>query len=162
MRRITQGTRTIFLLNDRADLAQLADADGVHLGQDDLSVAEARKLLGPGKLVGVSTHCLADAKRAVMDGANYIGCGPTFASRTKHFSRYAGLDYLREVGASIGLPAFAIGGLNLANLDDVLATGFSRIAVGDAVTGAADPAAVLLQLRQRLVAGRQGCKNESD
>jgi len=91
-------------------------------------------------LIGVSTHSLSQAEAAVLDGASYLGAGPTFASRTKSFGELAGLDYLREVAADIRLPTFAIGGIDADNVGEVLATGISRVAVGAAVTQADEPA----------------------
>ena len=96
--------------------------------------------------MGVSTHSIEQARQAVLDGANYIGVGPTFPSDTKSFEHFPGLDLLRAVAAEIRLPAFAIGGITAENLADVLATGFPRIAVSAAVTAAADPAEAARQL----------------
>jgi thiamine-phosphate pyrophosphorylase len=89
-------------------------------------------------LVGVSTHSIEQSRQALLDGANYIGCGPTFPSSTKRFDRFPGLDFLRQVAAEISLPAFAIGGITLDNLPLVLATGMTRIAVGAALAAASD------------------------
>jgi thiamine-phosphate pyrophosphorylase len=152
LRELTAGGDVLFIMNDRADLAAISGADGVHVGQEELSVAEARAIVGPGALVGVSTHSLAQAKQAEADGADYIGVGPTFASNTKHFAfaQLTGLDLLRAVAAEVRLPAFAIGGIGRDNLRDVLAAGFSRIAVSGAVVSAADPAAAVRELRSML------------
>ncbi len=150
LRELTRDTPTLFIMNDRPDLAVLSDADGVHVGQDELSVAEVRRIVGPERLIGVSTHNLLQAKEAVLAGANYLGCGPTFASQTKTFDQFAGLNFLRQVAAEISLPAFAIGGINLANVAEVRAAGFSRIAVSAAVTQANDPAGAVKELKQRL------------
>jgi thiamine-phosphate pyrophosphorylase len=136
----TASNQTLFILNDRPDLAVLADADGVHLGQQDLTVKDARRILGPSGLIGVSTHSLEQARAAVLDGANYIGVGPTFASGTKQFSQFTGTELLRSVQAEIRLPAFAIGGVTLQNLPEVLATGFTRVAVSGAIAGSENPA----------------------
>jgi thiamine-phosphate pyrophosphorylase len=130
--------RPLFIMNDRPDLAVLARADGVHLGQEELSVHDARQIVGPKMLVGVSTHTIEQARQAVLDGANYIGCGPIFPSGTKDFDHFPGLDLLRQVAAEIALPAFAIGGITLRNLPQVLATGFPRVAVGGAITAEND------------------------
>lgn len=127
-------SRTLTIINDRADIAAMVDADGVHLGQEDLSVKDARAIVGTRMLIGVSTHNLEQARAAVLDGANYLGAGPTFASQTKAFDKFAGLDYLRQVAAEIRLPTFAIGGIHADNLPDVLETGIARVAVGAAVT----------------------------
>jgi thiamine-phosphate pyrophosphorylase len=121
-------------MNDRPDLAVLARADGVHIGQDELSVHDARQIVGPDQLIGISTHNIEQARQAVLAGANYIGCGPTFPSSTKHFDHFPGLDFLREVAAEISLPAFAIGGVTLGNLPSVRASGFHRVAVSSALT----------------------------
>ena len=141
LRELTQQTATLFIMNDRPDLAVLAHADGVHVGQEELSVHECRALVGPQAIVGVSTHSLEQARQAVLDGANYIGVGPTFASRTKRFSETAlrGLDLLRAVHADVHVPAFAIGGIDQNNLSQVLATGFTRVAVSGALLSAVDP-----------------------
>jgi thiamine-phosphate pyrophosphorylase len=128
--------RPLMIVNDRPDLAVLARADGVHLGQEELCVHDARKVVGPQMLIGVSTHNLEQARQAVLDGASYLGCGPTFPSGTKHFEHFPGVQFLREVAAEVGLPAFAIGGITLANLSDVLASGMTRLAVGEAIWNA--------------------------
>jgi len=130
----------LLIVNDRPDLAVLARADGVHLGQDELTVHDARQIVGPELLIGVSTHNLDQARQAVLDGASYLGCGPTFPSGTKPFDCFPGLDFLRQVAAEIALPTFAIGGITRDNLPQVLATGFKRVAVGGAVATASDPA----------------------
>ena len=108
-------------MNDRPDLAVLAGADGVHVGQEELSVKDARRIVGPSALVGVSTHSIQQARAAVLDGANYIGVGPTFPSGTKTFAAFTGVELLQAVQAEIRLPAFAIGGVTAANLPQVLA-----------------------------------------
>jgi thiamine-phosphate pyrophosphorylase len=132
------GGGPLLIINDRVDLAVLARADGVHIGQDELTVRDARKIVGPEMLIGVSTHNIEQARQAVLDGANYIGCGPVFPSSTKHFKRFPGVNFLKQVAAEISLPAFAIGGVKTSNLHKVLAAGFARIAVGSAVMSADD------------------------
>jgi thiamine-phosphate pyrophosphorylase len=148
LREITAGTETLFIMNDRPDLALLARADGVHIGQDELTVKEVRTIVGPKALIGVSTHSLEQARRAVLEGANYLGVGPTFPSGTKMFERFPGLELLREVAAEIRLPSFAIGGIGIENLGGVLATGIRRVAVSGAITSALDPAAAVRQFRE--------------
>jgi thiamine-phosphate pyrophosphorylase len=133
LRELTSGSKTLFIMNDRPDLAALARADGVHVGQEELSVKDARSIVGPQALIGVSTHSLEQARQAVLDGASYIGVGPTFPSATKTFDSHTGLELLRAVAAEIRLPAFAIGGISRENLADVLATGIERVAVASAV-----------------------------
>ena len=109
-----------------------------------------RAIVGPKALVGVSTHSLQQAQEAVLDGASYIGVGPVFPSRTKTFAEFPGLELLRAVSGEIGLPAFAIGGICLDNIAQVRACGFSRVAVGSAVTESTAPADVVRELKQRL------------
>src|SRR5262249_29175644 len=133
LRRITRGTKTLCIINDRADIAAIVGADGVHIGQEDLSVKDSRTVVGPRMLIGVSTHNIEQARAAVLDGANYLGAGPTFASRTKSFDAFAGPGYLREIAGEIRLPTFAIGGIASVNVDQVVASGLERIAVSSTV-----------------------------
>jgi thiamine-phosphate pyrophosphorylase len=140
LREWTRNTETLFIMNDRADLAALSRADGVHVGQEDMTVKDARTIVGPAALIGVSTHSIEQARQAVLDGANYIGVGPTFPSGTKQFEHFPGLDLLRAVAAEIRLPAFAIGGITAENLAEVCAAGFTRVALSGAITTADDPA----------------------
>jgi thiamine-phosphate pyrophosphorylase len=151
LRSVTRDSGTWMIVNDRPDIALLAHADGVHVGQDEISVKDARTLLGPNALVGVSTHDLQQAHQAVLAGADYLGCGPTFPSTTKSFQHFAGLEFLREVHDQIRLPAFAIGGIDHDNLAQVAATGFRRVAVQHAVIGAANPKNALQQMRKTLL-----------
>lgn len=152
LRQITRGTSTLCIINDRADIAAAVEADGVHVGQDDLGVKDVRAIVGTRMLVGVSTHNIEQARAAVLEGANYLGAGPTFASTTKSFDAFAGLDYLDEVAGEISLPTFAIGGISARNLADVLATGISRAAVGAAITDATEPACAAEELLSMLKA----------
>lgn len=138
--------RTLAIINDRPAVAAAVNADGVHLGQDDFTVKDARAVVGPRALIGVSTHSLDQARQAVLDGANYLGVGPTFPSATKQFDAYPGLALLREVAGEIRLPAFAIGGITAGNVGDVLGTGFSRVAVSSAITAAPSPAMAAKEL----------------
>ena len=151
VREWTAQAGALFIMNDRPDLALLTDADGVHVGQDELTVREARRIVGPSRLVGVSTHTLEQARQAVLDGADYIGVGPVFPSTTKKFSHLAGLDFVREVAAESKLPAYAIGGINLENIDQVLAAGARRVAVSSAVCGSEDPGGAAQCLCEKLV-----------
>lgn len=142
----------LLIVNDRPDIARAAAADGVHVGQQELPVAAARQVVGPASLVGVSTHSLQQAQQAVEDGADYLGCGPTYPGQTKQFDAYPGPAFLKQVQASVQLPCFAIGGISLQNLADVLATGFTRIVVAGAITNSASPADMASQFRQQLQA----------
>src|SRR5205823_3080461 len=97
-------------------------------GQEELSLKDARQIVGPDMLIGVSTHSIEQARQAVLQGADYLGLGPTFPSGTKRFDEFPGLHFLRQIAAEIVLPAFAIGGITLENLPQVLATGIRRVA----------------------------------
>lgn len=142
----TRKAGVLFIVNDRPDIARLAEADGVHLGQDDLSVADARRILGPEAFIGVSTHTPAQVRQAVLDGADYLGVGPTFPSRTKSFDQFAGLEFVRAAFAVTTLPAFALGGITPENVVAVAAAGANRVAVSAAIAQADDPRAVARQL----------------
>lgn len=140
--RLREWTRTadaLLIVNDRPDIAVLAEADGVHIGQDELPVRDARRIVGPDRLIGVSTHTIEQARQAVLDGADYLGVGPTFPSGTKSFESFAGLEFVRQMASEITLPWFAIGGITVGNLGEVLAAGASRIAVSGAILTATDP-----------------------
>jgi thiamine-phosphate pyrophosphorylase len=150
VRKWTHDLHVLFVVNDRADIARLVDADGVHLGQDDLPIHQARRIVGPDYLVGVSTHNLAQVRQAVLDGASYIGVGPTFPSSTKDFTEFPGLAFASAVASETSLPAFAIGGVNLENVAQIKASGLNRVAVGDAIAKADDPQRIARQLREAL------------
>ncbi|MEK0193424.1 MULTISPECIES: thiamine phosphate synthase [Microcoleus] len=132
----------LLIVNDRVDLAIAADADGVHLGQQDLPVAEARKLLGPGRTIGRSTTNAQEMQRAIEEGADYIGVGPVYSTPTKPDKQAAGLDYVRYAAAKSPIPWFAIGGIDINNLDEVLNAGASRVAVVRSIMEAEQPTLV--------------------
>jgi thiamine-phosphate pyrophosphorylase len=140
----------LFLVNDRIDLALAVDADGVHLGQDDLPPAIARRLLGPDRLIGRSTHRLEQLHQAVADGCDYVGVGPVNATPTKPGRDPVGLDYVRQAAAASPIPFFAIGGIDATSLEEALAAGASRVAVVRAITQAADSGAASAELLGRL------------
>ncbi|HEX4945880.1 MAG TPA: thiamine phosphate synthase [Blastocatellia bacterium] len=126
----TRAVGATLIINDRVDVAMAADADGVHLGQDDLTVAEARALLGPDKIIGISTHSLAQAEAALATSANYLAVGPIFSTTTKtNPDPVVGLELLRQVRALTSLPLVAIGGITLENVRDVIAAGADSVAV---------------------------------
>lgn len=146
----------LLIVNDRIEVARDSGADGVHLGQEDRSVAEARRLLGPGALVGVSTHDSVELLRAVHDAADYVGVGSVFATETKGRAvRVSGPERLAELALlaerAAHLPAFAIGGITPANVREIGHAGFRRAAVSAGVLGADDPraaaAAIVAALR---------------
>lgn len=143
-----------FILNDRPDLARLAGADGVHLGQDDVAARDARRITGPNLMIGVSTHNRLQLDAALLAGAGYLGVGPIFPSATKEFAEpeLAGLAYAQAVAETTKLPWFAIGGITEKNLERLLETGASRIAVSAAVVRADRPRAAAARLKAMLEA----------
>jgi thiamine-phosphate pyrophosphorylase len=140
----------LFVMNDRPDLAVAVQADAVHVGQEELSVAQSRKILGRDQLVGVSTHDAEQAQRAFEDGADYIGVGPVFPSKTKSFDAFPGLEFVRQVAAASSKPWFAIGGISLENIDPLIQAGARRVAVTSVVAASDEPAQVVREFRRRL------------
>lgn len=121
---VTRGTDTLFVMNDRADLAVLSDANVLHLGQGDVSLADARRIVGSDMKIGLSTHSLEQARKAIGEGADYIGFGPVWATPTKEVpDAVVGVKQLSEVIAFSPVPVVAIGGIFPENLGEVLAAG---------------------------------------
>ncbi|MDD5349771.1 MAG: thiamine phosphate synthase [Chthoniobacteraceae bacterium] len=118
-----------FVLNDHVPLAAELGLDGAHVGQDDLSVAEARRLLGPGRIVGKSTHSLAQAEAAAAEAPDYLGFGPLFATPTKPDYRPIGTDDIRRAHERVALPIYCIGGIKRENTPAVLAAGARRVVI---------------------------------
>lgn len=130
-----------FVLNDRADIARLVEADGVHVGQDDLPVAAVRRVVGDEMVIGLSTHGLAEAERAAAEGADCIGFGPVFDTRSKlNAEPTVGLSLLADVVKSVSIPVVAIGGIGAAEVGAVAATGAQHWAAISALSGADDVA----------------------
>jgi len=140
----------LFIVNDRVDLAVAVDADGVHLGQDDLPIAVARRLVGSQRLIGRSTHKVDDLHRAIQEGADYIGVGPVYETPTKEGRPAAGFDYVRYAAEHATIPWFAIGGIDTHNLPDVLSAGAERVAIVRAIMKADNPAEVTQQMIAQL------------
>ena len=134
---VTKG-KALFIVNDRVDLALLSNSDGVHLGQDDLTIQEARKILGAGRIIGVSCQTLAQAKRAQKEGADYIGFGSVFKTKTKPERTGLDLKIVSQVSRQIKVPVFFIGGITLYNLGQTVEKGGMRIAVTRAICEASD------------------------
>ena len=147
-RDLCRAAGALFLLNDRPDLAAAAEADGVHVGQDDEPVAGARAHVGGSRLVGLSTHSEAQADASAQLDVDYIAVGPVHATPTKEGRPAIGLDPVRHAAATVARPWFAIGGLDAANVHEVVKAGASRIVVVRAIAQAQDPEAAARQLRE--------------
>ena len=152
VRILTAQARVPMILNDRVDLARLAACDGVHVGQEDLSPRDARRIIGASAHIGISTHNNQQLDAAILSGASYLGVGPVFPSPTKEFSEpeLAGLGFVRLASESTTLPWFAIGGINEGNVDRVIEAGATRIAVSAAVVRAESPRRATRRLKARL------------
>jgi thiamine-phosphate pyrophosphorylase len=147
-RRACTGHGALFVLNDRPDLVEACDADGVHVGQSDASVADARAAVGDERIVGLSIE--AEEQLDAIDGADYLGVGAVFATPTKTESVAGGLELVRATAARVRVPWFAIGGIELENVAEVAAAGAPGVAVVRAIRAADDPEAVARALRAAL------------
>ncbi|MGL5277527.1 MAG: thiamine phosphate synthase [Cetobacterium sp.] len=137
LRELTLKYNAIFIVNDYLDIALLSEADGIHIGQDDLPIKEVRKILGDNKIIGISTHNPQEAQQAIVDGADYIGVGPIFYTETKEdIGALVTLEYLDFVNKNIKLPYVAIGGIKENNIDKVLAMGAKSICLVSELIGA--------------------------
>ncbi len=131
--------RTLFLINDRVDIAQAVEADGVHLGQEDLLLPAARQLLGKEKIIGLTVHSLAEARQAEAAGADYLGVSPIFTTQTKtDAGRPAGIQLIRQIKSAVKIPLVAIGGINLANAPEVIRAGADGLCAISAVVSRED------------------------
>ncbi len=144
---VTQRHGVPLIINDRADVALASDADGVHLGQDDLPITVARRILGSRKIIGRSTHSLEQALEAEREGADYLGVGPIFATPTKPDYAPIGLTLVSAVAARMQRPWAAIGGIDTCNVATVVRAGARCVAVVRAVVAADDPRAAARQLK---------------
>ena len=149
--------RALVIVNDRADLALLAGADGVHVGDDDLPAGEARRIVGPQMLVGRSTRTLAEARAAIAAGADHVGFGPMFDTRTKEIAAAPrGLEALREVAGALGAPVVAIGGITLETVGEVARAGAAAAAVIEDLFSRGDVRARAALLAARFAEGAGG------
>ncbi|WP_094606407.1 Thiamine-phosphate synthase [Sporomusa silvacetica DSM 10669] len=145
---VTEKYGVPLIVNDRADIALAVDAAGLHIGQEDLPVVVARKLLGPDKIIGVSAATLAEALLAQDQGADYLGIGAVFPTNTKDDADSVSLAELEAIKAKVKIPIVAIGGINGSNIRDVMNTGVDGVAVVSAIVAAADPKAATCKLLQ--------------
>lgn len=150
LRQVAADVQALFIVNDRCDLALAVEADGVHLGQDDLPLPLARSLMGSNKLIGISTHREADVQSAIAGDADYLGFGPIFSTASKRdHDPVVGLEGLRRVRTLTRLPIFAIGGITEDNVAAVVEAGADGVAVISALAQASDVAATVRTFRSR-------------
>lgn len=150
LRDLTGRLKSIFVVNDRVDVACVVAADGVHVGQRDLPIAQVRRRVGNSMLIGCSTHSLDQAEKAQQAGADYLGVGPVFATPTKPDVRPVGLPLIESVHPVIRIPWFAIGGIDFEKIPEVLSAGAKRVAVVRAVSGAKDPLRAARALKMQI------------
>ena len=150
VREITTRSGTLLFINDRVNVAREINADGVHLGQQDMNVSEARELIGNEKIIGVSTHSIIQARQAQKDGANYIAIGPIYPTKTKDYEPSIGIEAIQEISGVVNAPIIAIGAITLENLDEVLKAGASRVAVCSAIIGSKDIYSSTKQYKEKL------------
>jgi thiamine-phosphate pyrophosphorylase len=158
VREQTAETEIPLIVNDRVDLALAIDAEGVHLGEDDLPVSVARKQLGDEGVIGRSVSTVAAAREAEAAGADYLGVGAVFATRSKEVAddqAEIGVERVRAVAESVSIPVVAIGGIEPANAAEAVAAGANGVAVISAITAAEDPAAATRELDGAVAAGRE-------
>jgi thiamine-phosphate pyrophosphorylase len=154
-KRVCDEHRVLLIVNDRPDLAAAAEADGVHLGQEDVAVQSARRLVGEERLIGLSTHTPGQIDAAARIDVDYIGVGPVNETPTKPGRPAVGLELVRYAAGHASVPFFAIGGISSANADQVRAAGADRVAVVRALTEAPDPEGSARELRDRLTTARE-------
>lgn len=150
IREFCKKNNVIFIVNDNIDIAILVDADGVHIGQDDMSVDDARVLLGEEKIIGLSTHCKEQALEAYKNrNVDYIGVGPIFPTTTKD-TKPVGIEYLEFVVNNLDIPFVAIGGIKAHNIDDIISKGAQRICLVSEIVGADDITEKVLELSNKI------------
>ncbi|PYZ99012.1 thiamine phosphate synthase [Alteribacter lacisalsi] len=151
LRGLTRKHDVTFIVNDHIDIALTVDADGIHLGQDDLPLEDARRIMGPDKIIGISTHHIGEARAAEAGGADYIGAGPVFPTKSKtDVVDPVTTGYIRQVAAEIRIPFVAIGGIKLHNVDQVTEAGAERVCAISEIVGAEDIKDVCRRFRARL------------
>lgn len=140
--------RVPLIINDRVDIAMAVDADGVHLGPEDLPISAARALIGPDKIIGASANCIEEALAFESQGADYLGVGALFPTKTKDDTEHVTLEQLKEIKGIVHIPIVGIGGVNLQNASSVKASGVDGIAASSAILGSANIAGAAQTLRR--------------
>ncbi len=145
-----------FIVNDRLDIALAAGADGVHLGQDDMPILDARRILGNESVIGVSVSTVDEAKSALADGADYLGVSAIYGTPTKAEVEVVGVDGLRQIAAAVDIPLVAIGGINRNNVSEVVKAGADGVAVVSEVMTSVDPTETVRELLDQVNDSKQG------
>lgn len=152
LKKLTTKFNALFIINDYIDIALLVDADGVHLGQKDLPLKEARKLLGENKIIGISANTFEEAKEAELNGADYIGVGPIFSTQTKKDADLpTGTKLLTKIKENLSIPFTAIGGIKLSNLDEVLKTGTTSICLVSELLSAPNTFEITKKINDKII-----------
>ena len=150
------GSGVPLIINDRLDVALAAGADGLHLGQQDMTIADARRLLPPGMVIGISAESLADAIAAEKEGADYLGISPVFATATKvDAAPPLGLEGVAAIRATVRLPLVGIGGINVENVTSVIAAGADGVAVVSAIVAADNPGDAARKLKEKIATAKK-------
>ena len=158
--KLTKKKGVSFIVNDRVEVAKAVDADGVHLGQEDMSFSSARKILGKEKIIGISVETVEQALKAVEGGADYLGVGPIYPTATKpDAGKVLGIARLKEIRESVNIPIVAIGGINENNLEEVLKAGVDGVAVISAVVSAPDITEACRKLKNKIEYIKKKLKN---
>jgi len=140
----------LFIVNDRLDIALASNADGIHLGQDDLDLKTARKLLGYSKIVGISANKAIDISNALKEGCDYIGIGPVFETTTKKDKKPIGIKKIKTLTKDLNIPWFAIGGIKSSNISYLKRNGFKKVALVSELMNSEDPKEVAIMILKEL------------
>ncbi|MCR5629331.1 thiamine phosphate synthase [Eubacterium sp.] len=149
IKKICEKFNVPLIINDNVEIAKMVDADGVHLGQDDMDIEEARKILGPRKIIGITAKSIVQAKEAQMKGADYLGSGAIYTSGTKQNAKRLTVEDLKAICASVEIPVVAIGGLTYDNIDVLKDSGISGIAVVSAIYASTDIKTDTIKLKEK-------------
>jgi len=150
LRKLLLNSNALFIVNDYLDIAKIVDSDGIHIGQEDLSIELARKILGKDKIIGISCHSLKQAREAKIRGADYISIGPIFPTPVKPKYKPLGTSLIKKIKKEIKIPFFAIGHINQSNIDSVIASGAGRVAICRAVIEANNIPAAIEEIKRKL------------
>jgi thiamine-phosphate pyrophosphorylase len=151
IKKLLKKSKVLFIINDYIDIANLVDADGLHLGQNDLPLPLAKRILGKEKLIGITCHSLEEAREAEKEGADYISIGPIFKTPLKPETKALGIDILKNFSRHISIPYFCIGGINLSNIDRLLSLNVERFAFSRLIGKAKNIDFVIQQLEKKIL-----------